>query len=116
MTYPMNIDDKYFRLVDSGVKKHEYRLYDEKRGKIQLHDTILLRNNSDPSLTVEVKVVGINVYKDWRSALKDTYKEDFAGLYNSLDECIKACSQFYKQEDIDKYGIVVYSIEKISER
>ena len=111
MQYKMNIDDIYFQLVRNGQKKHEYRLNDEKRQQIQVGDEILLVNNLDSSQTFLVTVKDIKVYKDWRSALLNTYKEDFFGVYNSLEETLEACDKFYSQKDVKKYGIVVYKLK-----
>ena len=110
MQYKMNIDDIYFQLVRSGQKKYEYRLNDEKRQQIQVGDEILLVNNLDSKQTFLVTVKDIKIYKDWRSALLNTYKEDFLGVYKTLDETIEACDKFYSQKDVEKYGIVVYKI------
>lgn len=111
MLYKMNIDDIYFQLVRSGQKKHEYRLNDEKRQQIKVGDEILLVNNLDSKQTFLVTVKDIKVYKDWRSALESTYKEDFLDVYNSLEETIEACSKFYSKEDVEKYGIVSFEIK-----
>ena len=111
MLHKMNIDDIYFQLVRSGQKKNEYRLYDEKRQKISVGDEILLINNSNKSETLKVIVTEIKIYKEWRSALFSTWKDDFLGLYHSLDEVVEACSEFYSKSDVEKYGIVVLTIK-----
>ena len=114
MKYTMNIEDIYFKLVESSQKTHEYRLNDEKRQAIRINDIIELINNSDNNLKVEVKVIDVKVYPSWELALEKTYKQDFAGLYSSLKETINACSKFYDEEKIRKYGIVVFKIKKTS--
>lgn len=111
MLYKMNIDDIYFKLVKSSQKKREYRLYNESRRQIQVGDEILLVNNQDRNQSFLVTVTDIKIYKDWRSALENTYKEDFLDVYNSLEETIEACSKFYSKEDVEKYGIVVFEIK-----
>lgn len=113
MKHLMNIEHIYFELVRSSQKKHEYRLYTEKRRKIRVNDVIILIDNDDQNNLLEVKVMDIKIYRDWPSALIDNYQIDFKGLYNSLDECVEACQKFYDSKDIKRYGIVVYEIEKI---
>ena len=114
MKHLMNIDEIYFNLVKIGQKTHEYRLYDDKRKTIKIGDIIELVNNRDKNLKIEVKVINIQVFKNWESALKNTYESDFQGLYSSLKETVEACQKFYSQENINKYGIVVFEIKKTS--
>ena len=107
----MNIDDIYYQLVKKGQKVHEYRLNDEKRQKINPDDDILLVNNSDLNETFLVKVISKTIFPNWEEALKDTYQDDFYGLYDNLAEAIEACNKFYSKENVEKYGIVVFKLK-----
>ncbi len=44
MLHNLNLQDKYFDFIKTGTKRIELRLFDEKRQKIQLGDTIEFAN------------------------------------------------------------------------
>ena len=39
------------------------------------------------------------------------WQQDFKNLYNSLEEALFECYKFYPKTEVDKYGIIVYSID-----
>lgn len=111
--YKMNINDEYLSLIKKGYKKHEYRLFNDKRKPIKVDDYLMLVSNTNSNDFIKVKVIKIETFQHWDKALSQCWKEDFKDLYSSLDELINVCNTFYSKEDIEKYGIVVYSISLI---
>lgn len=113
MEHTMNLWDSSFHMIKNGTKTIELRLYDEKRQKIQIGDTITFVNTeSAERLTAAVK--NLFVF------------ESFAELYRHLP--LLACG--YTQDDIDsakpedmlayyplekqkRYGVVGIEIERI---
>lgn len=110
MNYTLNIKDVYLDRIKANKKHHEYRLNEPKRQKIQINDILTLQGET---YSLQVEVTEIKVFSSWKEALTPYYLNDFDGVYNSLEETLKACNQFYSKEDVDKYGIVVFSIKKL---
>jgi RimJ/RimL family protein N-acetyltransferase len=58
LIHKMTLQPEPFEKILSGDKRMEFRLYDEKRQRITLGDSIEFTHSEDPSRTVQVKVVG----------------------------------------------------------
>lgn len=112
----LKIKPYFFDLIESGTKKHEYRLNTPERAQISNGDRITLISNQNASDTVCVVVRGTKKYSSWEEALKDNWEEDFKNLYNSFDDVIKACERFYTRDQVKEYGIVKYDIEPLTRK
>ena len=107
----MKIKPCFLELIKAGKKKHEYRLNTPDRRELSIGDKITLVNNTDPTDILEVVITGITTHKDWYSALKDYWQEDFEGLYDNLDDLINECNSFYSHEQVKEYGIIRFGIK-----
>ncbi len=112
--FEMKIQPNYLQLVRAGVKKHEYRLNDEKRQQIQPGDSIRLVSNDNPNDYVVVEVLDRQVFPSWESALINYWQDDFSGTYYPFEDLMTLMSAFYSGQDIAKYGIVVFGIKVIN--
>ena len=112
-TYYLKIREKFISSIQKGTKKHEYRLANDERCSIKVGDNLVLFSNQDKKKYVRTTVTRISIYKTWAEALARNWKEDFSGLFDSLEVAIKECQSFYKKEDVDKYGIIVFDIEPV---
>lgn len=110
-TYVMKIRDKFISSIKNGIKKHEYRLNDLDRQLIKDNDRLVLISNSDQKKYVNVRIKRIERYKSWEEALTKYWPEDFKEIYHTLDKAIYECQKFYDKDLVDKYGIVVFTIE-----
>lgn len=113
--FKMHIHDQYLDLIENGNKKHEYRLNNIERQQIKVADVLVLISNNDASRFIKVKVAKTEVFPDWESAVQQYWQNDFVGLYQSIEEALFACKRFYSQEDVEKYGIIVFTINKIDD-
>ena len=91
----MHIQIKYIDLIKNGIKKREYRLGKPERLKINVGDEIRLIANQDENNIIYVKVTGISLFKNWYDACKEYWVSDFKGLYNSFDELMEDCKNYY---------------------
>ena len=100
MEHTMNLNPSPFSMIRDGVKKIELRLYDEKRRKIALGDTIRFYNIENAGETILTKVTELYIF--------DTFDELYEKLpllecgYTENDVCSASA------RDMDKY----YSLEK----
>ena len=111
MEYKMHLKEKPFFMIKSGKKDIEMRLYDEKRQKIQVGDTIEF-SNVETGQILNTEVVGIHKYNDFNE-LYSNFDKSRLGYYDDEDAKAKDMSQYYSDEEIAKYGVVGIEIKKI---
>lgn len=112
-TYYLKIREKFISSIQKGAKKHEYRLAKPERRSIKVGDNLVLISNQDKKNYVRTTVTGISIYKTWKEALEKNWKEDFAGIFETLESAIRECQSFYDKEQVDEYGIIVYDINPV---
>ena len=109
MTHNMRLNDAPFEKIKNGTKTIELRLYDEKRRKINIGDTICFKAKAD---TITATVKALHIFRN--------FEELYAAL--PLDKCgynadeIATASpddmlEYYSKEQIEKYGVVGIEIE-----
>jgi len=108
----MKIREHFVSLIRDGIKTHEYRLADPKYVDINIGDVLILISNQNLNEYVKVVVDSIEKCDSWDEALKNRWKLDFKGLFDSYPDVLKECYRFYPKEEIDRYGINVYKIRK----
>ena len=109
MNHNMNLNDRPFEMIKSGAKTIELRLYDEKRRKIKVGDTICFKSKTD-KLTSTVRALHIfRNFEELYVALpldKCGYTADELAIA-SPDDML----EYYSKEQIEKYGVVGIEIE-----
>ena len=108
--YYLKIRDKYIEEISSKNKIHEYRLATPERNQIKVGDTLIMVSNQDKHRFVKVTVKEKEIFKTWKDALMKYWQQDFKNLYNSLEDALCECYRFYPKTEVDKYGIIVFSI------
>ncbi len=112
--YYLKIRDKYIDEIISNNKIHEYRLATPERNEIEVDDTLVMISNQDKDRFVKVTVKAKQIFKTWEDALMEYWQQDFKNLYNSLEDSLYECYKFYPKKEVDRYGIIVFSITPIS--
>ena len=110
--HALKVKTKYYRLLKSGQKKIELRLYDEKRQKIRIGDTVLFSDVSQP--TDQFQAVVSNLYRS------KTF-EDLCQLINPIQagfssqtELMTALEEFYSLDDQKKFGVIGIEVKRLS--
>ena len=62
MKHELKLQPNFFNYVIYGTKRIELRLYDEKRQKINIGDTIIFRKEPELTEMIEAKVIGLLRY------------------------------------------------------
>ena len=77
MTHEMKLNPRPFAQIAEGSKTIELRLYDEKRQRVRVGDTIVFTKTTDPTAQMTATVVKLHRF------------DSFAALYQSLppDKC-----------------------------
>ena len=101
MKHSMKLLESPFNRIKNGTKTIEFRLYDEKRKKVQIGDTIEF--SLLPDLKEKILVEVVKLYK------ANTFKELFEKLYtdkNEIDKKVKGMYEIYSPEKEKEYGVI----------
>ena len=114
MRHEMKLHKRPFEMIESGAKRYELRLFDEKRQRISVGDTIVFRMSDDSQRILLVTVTGLHCFPD------------FASLYEALPlsecgYCEKELSTasphdmeaYYSPEEQALYGVVAIEVKVI---
>ena len=113
MEHILKLQPKYFDYINNGTKRIELRLYDEKRQKINIGDTIIFQKEPELEIIMKVKVIGILRYNTFEDLFKDFDIEMLADRSMSKQELLNVLEEFYTPEKQEQYGVVGIRIEKI---
>ena len=111
MEYKMHLKEKPFFMIKSGKKDIEMRLYDDKRKKIQVGDTIEF-SNIETGQVLTTEVVGIHKYSDFDKLYSD-FDKSRLGYYDDEQASPTDMAQYYSNEEIQKYGVVGIEIKRV---
>lgn len=111
MTHNMKLNDVPFETIKNGTKTIELRLYDEKRRKIKIGDTICFKGKAS---TIKAIVKALHIFRNF-DELYAALPLDKCGY--TADELATASPEdmleYYTKEQIEKYGVVGIEIEVI---
>ncbi len=111
MEYKMHLREKPFVMIKSGSKNIEMRLYDEKRQKIKVGDTILF-SNEETGQILNTEVVGLHVFENFEK-LYNAFDKKRIGYLEDEDAKPQDMEQFYSIQEIKKYGVLGIEIKLI---
>lgn len=109
MEHILKLQPKYFDYINNGTKRVELRLYDEKRQKINIGDTIIFQKEPELETTMRVKVIGLLRY----NTFEDFDIEMLADKSMTKQELLNVLEEFYTPKKQKQYGVVGIHIEKI---
>ena len=88
----MNLQNYWFQYIRDGSKKYEGRVYDEKRQKIQINDSIIFTNEHNHKIIRVVK--NIHLFSSFEEMIDNlglnlllpevSSKEEALSIYNSI--------------------------------
>lgn len=113
MEHVLKLQPRYFDYINNGTKRIELRLYDEKRQKINIGDTIIFQKEPELEVTMKVKVVGLLIYNSFEELFNDFDIEMMADKSMTKQELLNVLEEFYTREKQNKYGVLGIRIEKI---
>lgn len=113
MEHVLKLQAKYFDYIDKGTKRIELRLFDEKRQKINIGDTIMFQKEPKLENKMKVKVIGLLRYNTFEKLFEDFNIEVMADKSMTKNELLNVLEEFYTQEKQKQYGVIGIRIEKI---
>ena len=93
MEHELKLQPNFFNYVKYGTKRIELRLYDEKRQKINIGDTIIFRKEPELTEMIEAKVIGLLRYASFAESM-------------TKQELLSTLNKFYTLEKQRQYGII----------
>ena len=112
MEHILKLQPKFFDYINNGTKRIELRLYDEKRQKINIGDTIVFKREPELEVTMRVKVIGLLRYSKFEELIEDFDIEMLADRSMTKHELLNVLEEFYTKEEQEKYGVLGIRIEK----
>ena len=97
-----------FRMISTGIKTIELRLYDEKRRKILPGDRIIFTFEND---MCEVMVLGLTLSDNFANLAKIVNVQDTG--WCDAEDLTAGLLNFYSKDDQEKYGVVGIHIRRI---
>ena len=113
MEHILKLQPKYFDYINNGTKRIELRLYDEKRQKIDIGDTIIFQKEPELVTTMKVKVIGLLRYSTFKELFEDFDIKIMADKSMTKQELLNVLEKFYVLEKQKQYGVIGIRIEKI---
>lgn len=112
-THFMNLDEQPFRLIKSGKKTVEIRLYDERRKNVKRDDSIIF-SCGDCAETLTVRVNGIKRFDSFiELMLSDLFdRTGFDGY--TPEQAAQSMYEYYTPEQENRYGVVAIEIELVN--
>ena len=108
----MKLSLSAFSAFKDGTKRVEMRLYDEKRCAVRVSDFIIF--NCPDCGRLQVKVVGIKVFKDFKE-LYAAYAPSDLGYKAGETSRPEDMSAYYTCEEQKKYGVVAIETADVKE-
>jgi ASC-1-like (ASCH) protein len=104
-TYQIHLHPQPFELIRSGQKTIESRLFDEKRKKYAVGDTLIFVNRANETETIKTKIIHLYSEPSFRELFLNA---DTKGKFStdSLDKLLDGIGLYYSKEDQEKYGVV----------
>ena len=112
MEHELKLQQRYYEYILGGTKDIEIRLYDEKRQKINIGDTIIFKKEPELNESFKVKVVGLLRYENFDRLFEDFEIDRLADKYMSKSELLEELEKFYTKEKQKEYGVLGIRIEK----
>ena len=113
MEHILKLKPKYFNYINKGTKRIELRLYDEKRKKINIGDTIIFQKEPELDITMKVKVIGLLRYNTFEELFEDFNIEIMADKSMTKQDLLDVLQEFYSIEKQKQYGVLGIRIELI---
>lgn len=108
--HQLSVREPYYHLLKSGVKTVELRLWDEKRQKIQVGDTIVFLKAENPYDSFSATVISLIHAKNF-GELSEMISPQSAGFSNK-EALVKTMRSIYSFDAQEKTGVVGIQIQK----
>ena len=106
MMHEMKLQPEYFNYILNGTKRVEIRLYDEKRKRIKIGDTIRFFKEPDLNELFDTKVINLLRYDSFDEMVDDLDMGVLADKNMPKEELISTLEKFYSKEKQKEAGVL----------
>lgn len=113
MEMTIHLHPDVFDVVKMGNKNIEARVYDEKRRKLNVGDTLIFLKRPLEEESIKAKVVSLDIYSDFKELVKHY---DISRLYMSSytkEMYLNELARFYTEEEQKEFGVVAIGFQII---
>ena len=115
MEYIMHLAAEPFEKLRNGTKKIELRLYDEKRKRLKIGDSIIFVNLKDSTDTLKTKITDIYVFDSFEALYKALPLEDLGYSEDEIEQATpEDMIEFYTPEEQAEHGVIGIRLELLS--
>lgn len=114
MEHKIKLQSVYFDKVKSGEKIYEIRLNDEKRQKIKIGDTIILKREPKLEEFINVVVMDLLYFSSFEEMANTLPLEKVGFKTETVQEVVDVYHQFYSIENENKYGVVAIKVKTLN--
>lgn len=115
MEHKMGLYEGPLESIKSGKKTVEVRLYDEKRRKIKIGDTIQFTKVPGGDEVLTVDVVELRKFPMFRDMYETIPAEDFDAVGDSINEMVESTYEIYSPEREKEWGTLAITIKLLDE-
>ncbi|MBO0992895.1 ASCH domain-containing protein [Bacillus sp. SD088] len=110
MEHKMGLYETPFNSMKSGRKTVEVRLYDDKRRKLNIGDTIKFTKLPDSHETLGVEVVKLRQYPTFKEMYESIAASDFDAVGDTVAKMVNQTYKIYTPEKEKEWGTVAITI------
>ena len=116
MKHSMKLLESAYTLINSGLKTLEIRLFDEKRQKLNIGDTIEFSKLPDLEQKLTVEIVALLRYRSFKDLLSD-FGMKYYGRPNSypINKFLNDLYVVYPKEKEQLYGVLAIKIKLLTQ-
>lgn len=114
MEHTMRLDPSPFRMIKEGTKTIELRLYDEKRRRIGIGDTIRFVNAKNSCEELRTVVEELHIYRSFKELYEDLPLRELGYAPDEMKSVSpEDMNRYYSPEQQERYGVVGIRIARI---
>lgn len=114
MQHSMKLFEGPFDRIKSGKKIIELRLFDKKRQKLKIDDTIKFSKLPELKEKIKVKILELSKFSSFKELYKSIDIKDLGFLKDySIEELLERIHKIYSKKDEEKYGVLGIKIKLI---
>ncbi len=111
--YVKNVSEPWFSLISLGHKSVEGRLNKGDFEKMKIGEIIKWTNNDFQSREILTKIVGKNVYTNFKEYLETEGIENCLPTFKNIYDGVNVYYKYYKQSDEKEFGVVAIKLKVI---
>ena len=116
MHHEMHLNEIPFRRIQSGSKRVELRLNDEKRQLLQAGDVITFISRTQSAEKIEARIIELTQAPDFANLLTQLSPSCLGLTVAEFHDTPNRMQQYYSSDDLRRYGVVAIRFELVELR